>query len=102
MENCFFTTGASVVTSATDLQKRFLGTKRSAECPQDARSVVETALKCLKAGQGDVQGGLTQMEAEKQGSAPSQISCGNKGIFCSIDYINIFYSVTVRLVEPGC
>ena len=81
MENCFLTTGASVVTSATDLQKRFLGTKRSAECSQDARSVViEAALKCLKSGQGDVQRGLTQVEAEKQGSALSQISCGNKGI----------------------
>lgn len=51
------------------------------QCPQDARSVViEAALKCLKSGQGDVQRGLTQVEAEKQGSASSQISCGNKGI----------------------
>ena len=76
----FFTTGASVATSDTDLQKRVSGTKRSAESPQDARSVVEAVLKYLKSGQGDVQRGLTQVEAEKQGSASSQISCGNKGI----------------------
>ena len=62
------------------MQKRVRGTKRSAECPQDARRFVEAASKYLKSGQGDVQRDLTQVEAEKQGSASSQISCGNKGI----------------------
>ena len=56
------------------------GTKRRAECSQDVRRVLEDAFECLKSSQGDVQQGLTQVEAEKQGSTSPQISFGNKGI----------------------
>ena len=76
----FFSFTLDTTDSATYVQKPAVGKKRRADCLEDSRSFIEETLRSLNSHQGNVQQGLTQMEAEKESSVTPCITYGNKNI----------------------